>query len=65
MNIQEIIDYLRTHCHVPIPNQKQIEIALEFLARYDFINYFPQDNVYVLRDKVSNFLQEVKKVETS
>ena len=62
---KEILGYLRSKCHTPVPSELKVQIALAFLKEYGFVNSFMQDGTefWFLVKSVVEFWKKIKKAE--
>jgi len=67
--LKEVMDYLREHCHSPIPSEKKVAKVLKFLEEYNFVEVFREDPddpstwSYNLSERIADWLKEIQKVE--
>lgn len=65
-SFNEVLGYLRSKCHSPVPSEQKVQIALAFLKKYDFVNSFTKEGTefWFLHKSVITFWKEIKKYET-
>jgi len=64
-SFNEVLGYLRSKCHTPIPSEQKVQIALAFLKTYGFVNSFMEKGTefWFLVKSVVEFWKKIKKAE--
>jgi hypothetical protein len=61
----EILSYLRSKCHTPVPSEQKLQIGLAFLKKYGFVNSFMEKGTefWFLVKSVAEFWKTIKQME--